>query len=90
MYFMRLCSTGLRGRKFRFFFVIAFQYVVFVVIQFWCFNHLKMKRRPLYLKPSPYRAVNTFNLVYKNQPVYAVSGQVAVCSQINTKHTNAV
>ena len=33
------------------------------------FNPLKTKRRP-----SPYRAVNTFHLDYKNQSVYAVSG----------------
>ena len=37
-------------------------------------NPLKTKRRPLYLKTSPYRAVNTFHLGYKNQSVYAVSG----------------
>ena len=37
-------------------------------------NPLNSKRRPLYLKTSPYRAVNTFNLGYKNQSVYAVSG----------------
>ena len=37
-------------------------------------NPLKMKRRLLNLKPSLYRAVNTFHLGYKNQPVYAVSG----------------
>ena len=37
-------------------------------------NHLKTKRRLLYLKrPSPDRAVNTFHLGYKNQSVYAVS-----------------
>jgi len=28
----------------------------------------------LYKIPSPYRAVNTFHLGYKNQSVYAVSG----------------
>jgi len=39
-------------------------------------NLLKTKRRPLYLKPSPYRAVNTFHLGYRNQPVYAVSGTI--------------
>ena len=37
-------------------------------------NPLKTKRRLLYLKPRPYRAVNTFHLGYKNQSVYAVSG----------------
>jgi len=37
-------------------------------------------------RPSPYRAVNTFHLGYKNQSV----AQVAVCSQINTKHINTV
>ena len=37
-------------------------------------NPLKTKRRPFYLKTSPYRAVNTFHLGYKNQSVYAVSG----------------
>ena len=35
------------------------------------FNPLNTKRRLLY---SPYRAVNTFHLGYKNQSVYAVSG----------------
>ena len=35
---------------------------------------LKTKRRLLYLRPSPYRAVNTFHLGYKNRSVYAVSG----------------
>ena len=39
-----------------------------------CMNPLKMKLRPLYLRPSPYRAVNTFHLGYKNQSVYAVCG----------------
>jgi hypothetical protein len=28
----------------------------------------------LFIRPSPYRAVNTFHLGYKNQSVYAVSG----------------
>ena len=37
-------------------------------------NPLKTKRRLLYLRPSLYRAVNTFHLGYKNQSVYAVSG----------------
>ena len=37
-------------------------------------NRLKTKSRPLYLRPSLYRAVNTFHLGYKNQSVYAVSG----------------
>ena len=35
---------------------------------------LKTKRRPLYLKTRPYRAVDTVHLGYKNQSVYAVSG----------------
>jgi len=38
------------------------------------FNPLNTKRRPLYLKAQPYRAVNTFHLGYKNQSVYDVSG----------------
>ena len=37
-------------------------------------NPLKTKHRPIYLKTSPYRAVNTFHLCYKNQSVDAVSG----------------
>jgi len=37
-----------------------------------------------------YRAVNTFQLGYKNRSVYAVRAQVAVCSQINTKNINTV
>jgi hypothetical protein len=40
--------------------------------------------------PSPYRAVNTFHLVYKNQSVCDGGGTVAVCSQTNTKHINTV
>jgi hypothetical protein len=35
-----------------------------------CINLLETKRRPLYLNPSSYRAVNTFQLGYKNQSVY--------------------
>ena len=38
------------------------------------FNSLQTKGRSLYLRPSPYRAVNTFHLGNKNQSVYAVSG----------------
>jgi hypothetical protein len=53
------------------------------------FKRLKMKCRTLYLRPSSYRAVNTFHLGYKNQSVYAVSGTTR-CSQINTKHKNTV
>ena len=37
---------------------------------------------------SPYRAVNTFHLGYKNHSVYVVWTEVAICSQINTKHIN--
>ena len=37
-------------------------------------SHLKTKNRQLYLRPSVYRAVNTFLVGYKNQSVYAVSG----------------
>ena len=36
-------------------------------------NPLKTKRRLLYLKTSSYRAINTFNLGYKNQSVYDIS-----------------
>jgi len=32
-------------------------------------NLLKTKRRLIYLKTQPYRAVNTFQDGYKNQPV---------------------
>jgi hypothetical protein len=48
-------------------------------------NHLKTKRRLLYLKTSSYRAVNT-HLGYKNQSVMLYGSEVAVCSEINTKH----
>jgi len=34
--------------------------------------------------------VNTFRLGYKNQQFMAYGVEVAVCSEINTKHTNAV
>jgi len=37
-------------------------------------NLVKMKRIRFIQGPSPYRAVNTFHLGYKNQSVYAVSG----------------
>ena len=37
-------------------------------------NPLNTKRRLLYIRPSSYRAVNTFHLGYKNQSVHAVSG----------------
>jgi hypothetical protein len=46
----------------------------FVKVFEWKINILKTERRPLYLKASPYRAVNTFHLGYKNQSVYAVRG----------------
>jgi len=36
---------------------------------------------------SGFKGLNTFHLGYKNQSVYGVT-QVAVCSQINTKHIN--
>ena len=52
-------------------------------------NHLKTKRRLLYLNTQSYRAVNTFHLGYKNPSVYAVSG-TSRCSQINTKHIKTV
>ena len=51
---------------------------------------LKRKRRPLYLRPSPYRAVNTFHLRYKNQSVYAVRCTSRCFSQINAKHINTM
>jgi hypothetical protein len=38
------------------------------------FNPLSTKRKPLYLSPSSYCAVHTFQLCYKNQSVYAVGG----------------
>ena len=41
-------------------------------------------------RPSPYRAVNAFYLGYKSQSVNVVGAEVAVCSQINTKHVNTV
>jgi hypothetical protein len=44
----------------------------------------------LFKEPSSYRAVNTIHLGYKNQPVVLYGAEVAVCSQINTKHINAV
>jgi hypothetical protein len=40
-------------------------------------NPLKTKRRPLYVRLSPYRAVKSFHLGYKNQSSYAVSGTSA-------------
>ena len=49
------------------------------------FNHLKPKRRPPYLIPSPYREVNTFHLGYKNRSVIMYGAEVAVFSETNTK-----
>jgi len=43
-------------------------------------NPLKTKRRLLSLKPSPYRAVNSFQLGYKNHSVYFVRDDVVLCS----------
>jgi hypothetical protein len=40
---------------------------------------------PKHLKTQSYRAVNTFNLGYKNQPVYAVSGTIRCLFSDNTK-----
>ena len=37
-------------------------------------NPLNTKRRQLYLRTRPYRAVKAFHLCYKDQSVYAVSG----------------
>jgi len=37
---------------------------------------------------SPYRAVHALRLGYKNQSVNVILGNIAVCSQIHTKHTN--
>jgi hypothetical protein len=39
------------------------------------FNPLKTKRRLLYLKSSPYSAVNAFYLGYKNQSVHVIWGR---------------
>jgi hypothetical protein len=53
------------------------------------FNHLKTKGRLLYLRPSPYRAVNTFHLDYKNQ-FMLWHKSLFFFPQINTKHINTV
>jgi len=39
---------------------------------------------------SPYRAVNTLRLGYKNQSVMFYGENIAICSEIRTKHINAV
>ena len=39
---------------------------------------------------SPYHAVNTLLLCYKNQSVKAYREIIAVCSQIHTKHINTL
>jgi hypothetical protein len=52
-------------------------------------NSFKSELNPNYISiPSPYRAVNTHRLSYKNQPVMLYSEMIAVHSQIHTKHTN--
>ena len=54
------------------------------------FNPLKTIVRLLYLRPSPYRAVNTFHLSYKNQSVYAVSGTSRCLFSEKTKYKYSV
>jgi len=39
---------------------------------------------------SPYRAVNTLRLDYKNQSVMLYREIIAVCSQIHTKHIHTL
>ena len=58
----------------KFVFVVCRVYIPIWQVDVKNINLLKTKRRLLYLWPSPYRAVNTFHLGYKNQSVYAVSG----------------
>jgi hypothetical protein len=43
-------------------------------VSYYYINPLQTKRRLLYLRPSSYRAVNTFQLGYKNQSIYDGSG----------------
>jgi hypothetical protein len=43
------------------------------------FNRLQAKRILLHLKTQSVPSFKHFNLVYKNQSVYAVSGSIAVC-----------
>ena len=49
-----------------------------------------MMHGPANVKPSSYRTVNTFHLSYKNYQLALYRAKVAVCSEINTKHTNIV
>ena len=39
---------------------------------------------------SPYRAVNSLRLGYKNESVNVVWEIIAVCSEIHTKHINTL
>jgi len=54
------------------------------------FGPLKAKINLNYVQIfSPYRAVNTLRLGYKNQSML-FREEIAVCSQIHTKHTNTL
>ena len=68
---------------------------MFTVVHYFCLlltkfeiNPLKTKRRPLYLKTQFVPRSKHFYLGYKNQPVMMYVAEVAVCSEINTKHIN--
>jgi hypothetical protein len=53
-------------------------------------NPLKTKTVCFIQGLCPYRTVNTLHLGYKNQSLNAVKAKVAVCSEIRTKHINAM
>jgi hypothetical protein len=54
-------------------------------------NPLKTKRVCIIEGVSPYRAVNTLHLGYKNQSVNVVYREIiAVCSEIRTKHIHSL
>ena len=53
------------------------------------FNPLRTKRNRVIYRLSPYRAVNTLRLSYKNQLMLRRE-IIAVCSQIHTKHINTL
>ena len=60
---------------------------VFFII---CINHLKTKRRQLYLKIQSVPHSTYFYLCYKTSQLMLYREIIVVCSEIHTKHINIV
>jgi hypothetical protein len=60
-----------------------------ITIKTWLFKE-EEEQTSLFKRPRSHRALNTFHLVYKNQSVMLYGVEVAVYSQMNTKHINTM